>query len=381
MDPMVAMQEICGEGGMAGFLGSRLVSDECEAACPGARSMVMERVDSVDMGRRLQPEAGGMLEWVCDNSDTVTCVVGAQLEACPDNMLSGYSMVTHMCTPEARLSMIAGMLPGNGTACEAACNGALDLMGDATLFQVDLEMGLRPAGSRRLSGHDDDPPPSLKYLARLRQFWCGAGKSEVLTCTNASASCRMDGGEDDHDHDDEPEPDSPETLVQQCDRPLAVTVSMALTVDDPTSFVQDPANKLAVEAGIANATGVDAGAVDAILTVARRLEEVQRRLQGAVNVDATIHTADPDAVATLQATVANVEADALTGAIAAAFQDAGISGNVSVTEIGEPGTAPTASAAAAAEVSANSEVSASGTPKATIASGILVIFAVTLRAQ
>jgi len=242
---------------------------------------------------------------------------------------------------------------------------AMDMLA-GPFVSMDMDMGLR-----RLMGHEEDPP-SLKDLARLRQFWCGAGRADVWTCADPIASC---GEEDDPEN-----AAYTGTLIEQCDTPLAVAVSITLTVDNPTSFVQDPANKLAVESGIAAASGVDAGAVNAILTVARRLTEVQRRLEGGVIVDATIHTADPGAVATLEATVANLDAAAMAGAITTAFQEAGISESVSVTEMGEPEIAPTASAAAASEASANTpRAEDSGTAKVTIASGILVIFAVTLR--
>jgi hypothetical protein len=167
---------------------------------------------------------------------------------------------------------------------------------------------------------------------------------------------------------------------------LAVKVAMEITVDDPAEFVADPANKMAVEAGIAEAAGVDASDVEAVLTiVARRLQESLRRLTGgAVNVEATIHTEDAAAATAMVATVAAIEPAEMTNALETAFEDAGINVTIEVANIAEPETQSAdqavAEAAAAASSGGSSGSASSGTAngahRESVAAGVLAVLAV-----
>lgn len=119
-------------------------------------------------------------------------------------------------------------------------------------------------------------------------------------------------------------------------RPLAVILSMEISVADPGAFVANPGSKAAVEGGIAASAGVLPGKVDATLSVARRLQVLQasgRRLQGAVSVAATIQAENAGAVAALQASVAAIPADAMATALNTALTNAGIDASVSVSSM------------------------------------------------
>merc|ERR1740138_681864 len=100
-----------------------------------------------------------------------------------------------------------------------------------------------------------------------------------------------------------------------------------MTVPDPAGFVADEASAPAVEAGIAaTLDGVDAEHVEAVLTVARRLLG-SRRLQGSVNVEATIQADDAAAATALQTAANAVTADSMATALNEALMDL----NVTVT--------------------------------------------------
>jgi len=116
-------------------------------------------------------------------------------------------------------------------------------------------------------------------------------------------------------------------------RPLAVAVNMELSVPDPAAFVANPASKTAVEEGIAEAAGVQISKVVATLSVARRLRQSDRRLQGAVNVDATIEADSADAVDALQASVAAVTAETMAVDLNSALYAAGIEATVEVSNM------------------------------------------------
>jgi len=115
----------------------------------------------------------------------------------------------------------------------------------------------------------------------------------------------------------------------------SVSLSMALTVDDPAAFVALPTSQAAVEAGIASAAVVDASTVSATLTVARRLQEDSRlrRLEGEVNVDAIIQVDDAAAASTLTDSVNMIEADEMASAVNNALTQANINAAVSVTQL------------------------------------------------
>lgn len=123
-------------------------------------------------------------------------------------------------------------------------------------------------------------------------------------------------------------------------RPLAVAVTMALTVDDPEAFVQDPASGRAVARGIASAAGVSPAQVTVTLSVARRLQESDRRLQGSVNVDAEIEADNADAVADLETTVSAIETTTMTQELTTAISNAGITATVTVDSMSAEVAAP-----------------------------------------
>jgi len=64
--------------------------------------------------------------------------------------------------------------------------------------------------------------------------------------------------------------------------------SMNMNVANPQAAVSDNAFKAAVEAGIAQTCGVPTSYVTASLSVARRLNDIDRRLAGAIKVDYTV---------------------------------------------------------------------------------------------
>jgi hypothetical protein len=169
--------------------------------------------------------------------------------------------------------------------------------------------------------------------------------------------------------------------LPQCEVALAVTVSMALTVENPVAFAADDNNKMAVEAGIAAAASVDAGDVEAVLTAAaaRRLQESLRRLQsGTVDVDATIYTDGEDDATALVTTMGAIDAAAMTAAIETAFNEAGINVTITVDSIGTSATQSANQAAAAATNTNARSVQGgdSGARKESVATGILAVFAV-----
>merc|ERR1711865_868898 len=97
------------------------------------------------------------------------------------------------------------------------------------------------------------------------------------------------------------------------------------TVADPAGFVANPASQAAVATGIASAAGVSIDKVDVTLTVARRLQNLNRRLQGGtVNVAATIEADSAGALASLTASVGAIPADTMTTSLNTQLEAAGI---------------------------------------------------------
>lgn len=308
---------------------------------------------------------------ICDGAETLTCVGTETACSAVAPMLAELESIAELCTRATRRSssFLLSMMPmgDNGTACEANCTGALDLLGDFAFISVDF------------SGADAST--NLKMQARLRQLFCA--NAEVTSCAavstgNGYSACDMgQGGSDDDDsspsNSNSSSPPDPEQYLTQCDVSLAITVSMALTVADPSAFVADNANKRAVEAGIASAAGVTTDAVEAVLTVGQRrlrVQDTQRRLQGTVDVAATIHTASAEAAAAMQGTVGSINATQMTASIATAFTNAGITMTIEVAQLEPPTVAATANEAIAA-AAADTESPSSGALKITIASGIL----------
>jgi len=108
-------------------------------------------------------------------------------------------------------------------------------------------------------------------------------------------------------------------------RALSVALTMELTVADPAGFVANPASQAAVATGIASAAGVSIDKVDVTLTVARRLQNLNRRLQGGtVNVAATIEADSAGALASLTASVAAIPADTMATSLNTQLEAAGI---------------------------------------------------------
>lgn len=122
-----------------------------------------------------------------------------------------------------------------------------------------------------------------------------------------------------------------------------VAVSMTLTVADPQAFVDDPNSQVAMENAIATTASVDPSAVTATLTVARRLAE-QRKLQGSVNVAATIEVADAAAANSLSSTMAAVSPEDFAATATTALTDAGVDtaaiGTLSVSAISAEAVIP-----------------------------------------
>lgn len=102
-------------------------------------------------------------------------------------------------------------------------------------------------------------------------------------------------------------------------------MTMSMTVEDPSAFVANANSKAAVEEGIAAAAGVERNKVDATLTVgSRRLQGLDRRLQGTVDVSAEIEADNAGAVAALQESVNSIEPAAMTTSLNSALADAGL---------------------------------------------------------
>jgi hypothetical protein len=284
--------------------------------------------------------------------------------------------------------MIESMFPDNFTACEGNCTGALEVYQGYLFVNAD---------DPSFAEMNSDGGPSRRKIARLREYACA--NEDVMTCAatpdgagyeacdvpsdrTTTAAPSSGGGSSD--------PTDPVNLLATCEVALAVKVAMKLTVDNPVQFAADVDNKIAVEAGIAAAAGIEAQDVEATLTavVRRRLQASLRSLTGGnVDIDATIHTENAAAATTMVATVAAIETTAMSTAIETAFEDAGINVTITVEEIAAPETqsAVQANAAAAAAVavvapSPGPPSGSSGAYQASVASvvlGILAVFAVT----
>lgn len=256
-------------------------------------------------------------------------------------------------------------------------------------FQAESLSGASSAEDRLLSTHSFSRRAFWSLTRRLDGRGGGVNLAARATlmdvlCSNADLMrCSMRGGAGEvacgNDGEDlSPEDLSPEVLLPLCDTPLAVAVSMDLSVPDPQSFVNNPASKGAVEAGVADAANVAADAVEAVLTVARRLEEEPRRLQGTgtVNVAATIHVADAATVATLQDSVNSIETAAMATSLNTALSGAGIDPVEVAVLAAAPAPTPTARADALSAAPSNGPDEfggESGALKATVGSDVLAI--------
>lgn len=248
-----------------------------------------------------------------------------------DASVQAMGTMRSMCTAEGRMRMM-GIFLTNSTGCEAACPGAVAAFGNYMYASIDQSQRFPDDDDgRRLAGHGRD----IIERHALMNVLCPM--EAHVDCFIAAAACVVAN---------DPDMTKP-PMMDNCDVPMAVSVSMTLSVADPAAFVQNEASEGAVAAGIANSAGesVSAEDVQVDLSVARRLASDlrnSRRLQtaGSVNVDATILAGAPDDVAAIQTTMGSVSAADLTTNINTALTDAGVSAEVTAT-------APTVELAAA----------------------------------
>lgn len=112
-----------------------------------------------------------------------------------------------------------------------------------------------------------------------------------------------------------------------------VQILMELTVEDPLAFVNHIESQNAVEQGIAAVAGVDATTVDVALSVARRLSAHFRKLQSAVNVNATVVAADSVEAVALASEVSAMSPEVMTVALNDALQAADVDVVVAVLAV------------------------------------------------
>lgn len=251
--------------------------------------------------------------------------------------LADAGMLRSFCTPEGRLPLMQHPTAVvDAAACEADCPGALALLGEFQYVQMDQDFRFnrRFNRNRRLSGHGED----ARETHAMMDVLCPSASLEIAECFFNESTCELADGRD------------RPAVMDNCNAPMAVTLNMALTVADPAAFVANEASQGAVEQGIADAAGnsVSADDVDAVLSVGRRLAadlRNSRRLQGTVNVEATILAGAPGDVAALETTMGSITANSLTTSINAALTDASV--DVTVTA-SEPVVAAAAAPSAAA---------------------------------
>lgn len=408
VDEMVVEQNVT-EGASDEVAAQTAVSNECEAACSGSMSfnaawtgMQMARqglaepeawyaeawTDGMQMARdgvvglvggllgQTERAPEGPLGLICDSSDALSCV-GTDPACGRFRDAGGASMYTNalsFCTSESRREMVRAGFSDNNT-CENQCAGVADVLGDIHL--VYQETVFNALGGATMPS--SSPGALLKVRAAIMNVMCGNTddiRCAVIPGGAGEASCA--GGEAAFGSL------NPETLLNKCGTPLAVSVFMELTVRDPQAFVEDPASKMAVEAGIAAAASVEIAAVNAMLSLARRLDDAPRRLQsGAISVDATIHVEEAAEVADLQARVGAVQPDAMTTFLNTALAAANIQATVVVDDIAAE-AAPTATETAAemsrsdGSYAEDDAILADGAVKATVALGVVAVLAVVM---
>lgn len=104
---------------------------------------------------------------------------------------------------------------------------------------------------------------------------------------------------------------------------VVLTMHLTVNVTDVQAFIDDEDNAAAIEAGIANATGVDAADITVALSLpGRRLSS--HEASGNVVVEATFTAANAGAVSSLQATVDGVSSTAMADALNEALEATGV---------------------------------------------------------
>lgn len=308
----------------------------CMTACPGVMQIAVMFAPPTVSDRTVQ------MDTICGTDGApLDCLVASlrnQTHACfGDADMGQLGQLRALCTADARLPLMRGAV-SNATACDSACPGVFPVLGHYEYVNQRETFRIRHTG-RRLAGHGRD------IIERHALMNALCPDSEVVECffntTRHAGTCTMLQNQ----------PSRPE-VMDSCNVPMSVTVSMALTVQDPAAFVANADSAMAVAAGIATAANVSAASVSVELSVARRLEEDlrgSRRLQGTVNADATILVQDAGDVSTLQATVSTIEPSVMATSLNTALSTAGIAGvTVEVTSLtAEAAAAPSAGASAA----------------------------------
>jgi hypothetical protein len=125
------------------------------------------------------------------------------------------------------------MMLTNHTACAAACPDALGALGAFVYTEAQQSLRLDAANQppgRRLDGHGRDITERHAMMNALCPI------EAHVDCFFASADCVIAAT---------PTRARP-TLMDNCDVPMAVTVSMTLTMADPAAFVANAASAGAV---------------------------------------------------------------------------------------------------------------------------------------
>jgi len=299
------------------------VPQECEVACSGTRTFMSSMLPVISDNWL------DMLPLVCDNVAVVTCMGENSDGICQmgDDDEEGFHAMLPLCS------------------CQTECPNFIPGM----------------AATDRLTNAMDNATKSDLLCPKESSVRCMAGQSSCIGDMSAdNVSIIVD-------------------ILDGCSsvwipRPLAVAVSMELSVADPAAFVANPASQTAVEQGIAEAAGVDSSKVVATLSVARRLRQSDRRLQGTVNVDATVEADSADAVDALQTRVAAVTAETMATELNSALTAAGIEATVVVSDLVAE-VAPPPQADGAVTTTPAADYSNSGAFRTTFFGGFLIAFA------
>lgn len=407
------------------------VSDECEGACSGMTAFYTDFVGAMpesSFQRRLQGgfSEGSLGALFCPYANAISCATGAaECTTGPmANSTRGLAMLSSFCDRDTAMDMLNDGLPD----CEAVCGTVFPLMVDTNIIMMDAPTS--HLWGRRLSQGRAFVPRAFRSTIRnafhssFRKLqaptempgWMLRVRARVMDelCPHfESATCAVEGGrgeqecdmssllngdaeeeEEEDDADDDNDPLDIMNMLPLCDQSLAVTVSMSLTVADPAAFAANPASKTAVEAGIAAELDVDPEVVNAVLTVpTRRLgEEFPRRLQSAVDVDATIHVEDEDAATTLQRSAGAMEPATMAASLNEALEEAGlatveVANMASVTAPPQrtaaphstsPTAAPHSTSPSPAPTARQFEASAALKSTASIASGVFAVITATM---
>lgn len=294
---------------------------------------------------------------VCEH-DSMGCALSNPTECSDLAFLKGLCM--------SPLTTIQNVL-ADAAACEEACPGAAQVLGDYQFVQQTQNMRIA-AGLRRLDGHGRD----VREKHAMLNVLCPSEEAVDCFMANQTEACAHFLGT----------MEKP-SVMDHCDVPMAVTLNMDIAVTDAAAFVADSASEMAVAAGIANAAEVEATDVNVELSVQeRRLAKdlrSSRRLTETVSVEASILVAATSEVATLADTVNAIETADMALALNEAITAAEITGvTVEVTAL----EAAAATPASGMESSQNDPDDESDNPSsssncaaATIISSLFVLIA------